>query len=68
MIEQFGLRRYALFSDALTVIWRNKKNCDKTFSTFTAGSKSNVIFVHNSGNRCDRTVWFAALCIVCRCA
>ena len=38
------------------------------FSNFTAGSKNNVIFVHNSGNSCDRTVWFAALCIVFRCA
>ena len=39
MIEQFGLRRYASFSDALTMRWRNKKLGDKIFSTFTAGSK-----------------------------
>ena len=25
MLEQYGLQRYALFSDALTMIWRNKK-------------------------------------------
>ena len=68
MIEQFGLRRYALFSDALTMRWRNKKLVTKIFSTFTAGSKNNMIFVHISGNRCDRTVRFAALCIVFRCA
>ena len=41
---------------------------DKNVSTFTAGSKDNVIFVHNSGNTCDGTVWFAALYIVFRCA
>ena len=68
MIEQFGLRRYASFSDALTMRWRNKKIGDQNVSTFTAGSKNNVIFVHNTGNRCDRTVRFAALCIVFRCA
>ena len=45
-----------------------KKTGDKNVSTFTAGSKNNVIFVHNSGNRYDRTVRFAALCIVFRCA
>ena len=39
MIEQFDLRRYASFSDALTMRWRNKKIGDKNFSTFTAGSK-----------------------------
>ena len=33
---------------------------DKNFSTFTAGSKNNVIFVHNSGIRCNRTVRFVA--------
>ena len=64
MIEQLGLRRYASLTGALTMRWRNKKNVDKMFSTFTAGSKNNVIFVHNSRNRCDRTVRFAALCIV----
>ena len=42
MIEQFGLRRYALFSDALTMRWRNNKKGDKNVSTFTAGSKNNV--------------------------
>ena len=112
VIEQFGLRRYASFSDALTMRWRNKKLVTKFFSTFTAGSKFSSItqvigvieqfglrryasfsdaltmrwrnkklvtkffpfycwqqiFVHNSGNRCDRTVRFAALCIVFRCA
>ena len=68
MIEQFGLRRYALFSDALTMRWRNKILLTKKNSTFTAGSKNNVIFVHNSRNRCDRTVRFAELCIVFRCA
>ena len=31
MIEQFGLRRYALFSDALTMRWRNKKLVTKFF-------------------------------------
>ena len=40
--------------------WRNKKLVTIFFSTFTAGSKNNVIFVHNSGNRCDRTVRFVA--------
>ena len=68
MIEQFRLRRYASFSDALTMRWRNKKLVKCFFSTFTVGSKNNVIFVHNSAKRCDRTVRFAALCIVCRCA
>ena len=68
VIGQFGLRRYASLTDALTMIWRNKKNVDKKISIFTAGSKNNVIFVHNSGNRCDRTIRFAALCIVNRCA
>ena len=113
MIEQFGLRRYASFLDALTMRWRNKKLVTIFFSTFTAGSKFSSItqvigvieqfglrryalfasdaltmrwrnknmvtkffhfycwqqiLVHNSGNRCDRTVRFAALCIVFRCA
>ena len=43
MIEQFGLRRYASFSDALTMRWRNKKFGDKIFSTVTAGSKFSSI-------------------------
>ena len=55
------------FSDALTMKWRNK-TLVTFFSTFTAGSKSNVIFIHTSGDRCDRTVRFAALCIVFSCA
>ena len=54
--------------NALTMRWRNKKIGDKFFSTFTDGSKDNVIFAHNPSNRCDRKVWFAALCIVIRCA
>ena len=65
MIEQFGLRHYASFSDALTMRWRNKKNGETNFSTFTAGSKfSSITRVIGM----DRTVWFAALCIVFRCA
>ena len=43
MIEQFGLRRYASFLDALTMKWRNKKLVIKFFSTFTAGSKFSSI-------------------------
>ena len=39
MIEQFGLRRYASFSDALTMRWKSKKLVTKKNSTFTAGSK-----------------------------
>ena len=31
MIEQFGLRRYASFADALKVRWRNKKIVTKVF-------------------------------------
>ena len=31
VIEQFGLRCYALFSDALTMRWRNKKLVTKCF-------------------------------------
>ena len=61
----FGLRRYPSLSDALTMRWRNKKNGDTNFTTFTAGNKfssiTRVIGV-------DRTVRFAALCIVYRCA
>ena len=60
VIEQFSVRRYASFSDALSMRWRNKKLLTFFFSTFTAGNKINVIFVHNSGNRCDRTVRFVA--------
>ena len=43
MIEQFGLRCYASFSDALTIRWRNKKVVTKIFFTFTAGSKFSSI-------------------------
>ena len=43
MIKQFGLRRYASFSDALTMRWRHKKIGDKFFSTFTAGCKFSCI-------------------------
>ena len=43
VIEQFGLRRYASFSDALTMRWRNKKLVTNIFSTFTAGSKISSI-------------------------
>ena len=60
---------------ALCIIFRcaydemeKSKIGDQKFSTFTAGSKNNVIFDHNSGNSCDRTVRFLALCIVLRCA
>ena len=59
VIKQFGLRRYASLIEALTMRWRNKTLVTKK-STFTAGSKKNVIFDHNSGNRCDRTVRFVA--------
>ena len=43
VIEQFGLRRYASFSDALTMRWRNKQLVTIFFSTFTAGSKFSSI-------------------------
>ena len=33
---------------------------DNIFSTLTTDSKNNVIFVHNSGNMCDKTVRFVA--------
>ena len=65
MIEQFGLRRYASFLDALTMRWRNKKLVTKIFPLLLLAAN---LIVHNSGNRCDRTVRFAALCIVFRCA
>ena len=67
MIEHFGFRRYASFSDALTMRWKNKKLVRKNFPLLLLAAKI-VIFVHNPGNRCDRKVWFAALCIVIRCA
>ena len=59
VIEQFGLRRYASFSDALTMRWRNKKLVTKFFH-FYCWQQNNVIFVHNSGNMFDRTVRFVA--------
>ena len=65
VIEQFGLRRYASFSDTLTMRWRNKKLVTKKKFHFYCWQQ---IVVHNSGKRCDRTVRFAALCIVNRCA
>ena len=43
MIEQFGLRRYASFSDSLTTRCRNKQLVTIFFSTFTAGSKFSSI-------------------------
>ena len=66
---QFGLRRYASFSDALTIRWdeeitKRKKWWQKCFHFYCWQQ----ILVHNSGNRCDRTVRIAALCIVFRCA
>ena len=64
MIQQFGLQRYASFSDALTMRWRNKKLVTKNFHFYCWQQ----IFVHNSGNKCDRTIQFEALCIVNRCA
>ena len=64
MIEQFGLQRYASFSDALTMRLRNKKLVTKYFPFLLLAANN----VHNSSNRCDRTVRFAALCIVFRCA
>ena len=44
--------------------WRNKKLVTKFFLFYCWQQ----ILIHNSGNRCDRTVRFAALCIVFRCA
>ena len=64
VIEQFGLWRYASISDVLTMRWRNKKLVTKNFHFYCWQQ----IFVHNSGKRCDRTVRFAALCNVFRCA
>ena len=43
MIEQFGLQRYASFSDALTMRCRNKHLVTTFFCTFTAGSKFSSI-------------------------
>ena len=39
MMEQFGLRRYALFSDALTMRWRNKKMVTKKFPLLLLAAK-----------------------------
>ena len=43
VIEQFGLRRYTPFSNALTMRWRNKKIVTKNFPLFPAGSKNSSI-------------------------
>ena len=39
MIEQFGLRRYASFSDALTMRWGNKKLVTKNFPLLLLATK-----------------------------
>ena len=39
VIEQFGLRRYALFSDALTMRWRNKNLVTKIFPVLLLAAK-----------------------------
>ena len=39
VIEQFGLRRYASFSDALTLRWRNKKLVTKMFPLLLLAAK-----------------------------
>ena len=39
VIKQFGLRRYASFSDALTMMWRNKKLVTKFFPLLLLAAK-----------------------------
>ena len=63
MIEQFDFGRYASFTDALTMRWRNKKLGQFFFPLLLLAANFGY-----SDNRCDRTVRFAALCIVFRCA
>ena len=39
VIEQFGLRRYALFSDALTMRWKNRNLGTKIFPVLLLAAK-----------------------------
>ena len=58
MIEQFGLRRYASFSDALTMRWRNKQVAQRaTIAHLSPMCQGQISFqniqIHPSFNACS---------------
>ena len=65
VINEFGLRLFASFTDALTARQKSEKNRRQKVFRFYCWQH---ISVNISGHECDKRIWSSVVCIIYGCA